>query len=265
MSEMHVPNSDTSAHPLLSIITVTLDDPEGLKRTVESVNSQSGDALCEQLVIDGVSNYDVAGLLLELNAPARLISEKDEGLYDAMNKGIREAKGDYLFFLNSGDCFDGTEVIQALQDAVRGSPADLVYGDSRERLEDGTIVYKRARDIRWIGMGMHTHHQAIFYRRSLGQTHNIDYDLQYRLAADYEYTLRYARVAAGVKRIDLPVCIFQSGGRSQIKYHEAHVEQAKIREKHFGSKVFARAVLGAQKLNLLLRKRLPAVYWFLKR
>jgi putative colanic acid biosynthesis glycosyltransferase WcaE len=251
--------------PLISVVTVTLNDKAGLEKTIASVMGQADADRLDHIIVDGGSDYDVAGVVAALGSKARLRSEPDDGLFYAMNKGLRLATGTYIIFMNSGDCFAESDVVQHLGKATGNGMADVVYGDSRERLQSGDLVYKRSRDMRWIGIGMNTHHQSIFYGRQMLTRANIRYNTDYRLAADYEFTLRSYRAARNVARLNSPVAEFQSGGRSQEQYQEAHREQSRIREDIYGSKTFARLILTGHLLNGLLRRRLPQIYWWLKK
>ncbi|QNM86258.1 glycosyltransferase [Polaribacter pectinis] len=113
---------------LLSIITINYNDFSGLKKTVESVIKQTYSNF-EYVVIDGGSTDESYKYLQEKkDSFSHLVSEKDAGIYNAMNKGIRAAKGEYLLFLNSGDVLNG---VSALKDFIE-SPlflGDIVYGD----------------------------------------------------------------------------------------------------------------------------------------
>ena len=115
--------------PLFTIITVTFNAAGVIKPTLESVAAQDCDDF-ELLVIDGASTDDTVALV---NAAAidgtRVLSEKDRGLYDAMNKGIRLARGRYLIFLNAGDAFAAPDVLSRLQKAASDEPG-VLYGQT---------------------------------------------------------------------------------------------------------------------------------------
>lgn len=269
MSELMIENAEESRQPrvapLVSVISVTLNDRDGLEKTIESVMAQTASNRLEHIIVDGVSNYDVDGLIARMGSNARSLSEPDQGLFDAMNKGIELATGTYVIFLNSGDAFADSEIVQRVVDVAQEPLPDIIYGDSLERLESGEVVYKRGRDMRWIGIGMNTHHQSIFYTLKLLNQHQIRYNLAYRLAGDYDFTVRSYQASRNTTRLDTPISLFQSGGLSQVKYSEAHQEQARIRENVYRSRSFARLILFAQHLNGILRRRMPAVYWSLKK
>lgn len=251
--------------PLISVVTVTLNDSEGLRKTIKSVKRLTEIDRIEHIIVDGGSNYEVSELIDTLGSNALLYSGPDKGLFDAMNKGIRQATGTYVIFMNSGDCFADNHIVRHVYESMRTEIPDIIYGDSLELLESGTVVYKRGRSMRWIAIGMNTHHQSILYRLEVIRQHHIHYNLEYRLAGDYEFTLLCYRASRCTARLQTPISIFQSGGMSQTRYFEAHQEQAQIRGEVFRSRLFANLVLYTQVLNGLLRRRLPGLYWWLKR
>lgn len=232
-------------------------------RTRESLLAQDFDD-CEWLVIDGDSNDGTKAFLEEYGAP--FISEPDRGLYDAMNKGIAHACGDYLFFLNAGDVFAGDGVLKALADqiAMADNPPDFIYGDSLEERPGQAAAYKAARAHEKAALGMFTHHQAMFYRRSLMD--DLRYDLAYQIAADYKLTLRFLERCENILYVPFPVCLFESGGISQQKTALGRCEQFRIR-KELGVAGLLRNVfiILLQNAALMLRRFAPGVYWRLKR
>src|SRR5690606_8146265 len=106
-------------------------------------------------------------------------------IYDAMNKGLARATGEYVWFLNGGDCLSDMNVLRDVQQSIRdGLYPDLLFADARE---DGHI--KEAQDLDALVRGMITHHQAILYRRkTIGSSR---FDTQYRISGDYDFTLRF--------------------------------------------------------------------------
>ncbi|MCD8498238.1 MAG: glycosyltransferase [Alphaproteobacteria bacterium] len=168
---------------LFSIITVTRNNGEGLARTYASLAAQSL-ADYEWIVIDGASSDSTLGFMKD--KPALLVSEPDKGIYDAMNKGLERASGDFLIFMNAGDCFAGAQVLEELSHVLRAEQTVFAYGDAWEEQSGGRPFYKRARRHHHIAYGMFTHHQAMVYKRAaLG---DMRYDLRYKIASDYDLT-----------------------------------------------------------------------------
>ncbi len=111
----------------ISIITISLNDVENLKRTLESVRAQSFTSF-EHIVMDGFSNDGTQEFLKQLNYPQlKFTSEKDSGLYNAMNKGILKCSGDYIVFLNAGDTFHTADSLLEVSKFL--GQADFVYFD----------------------------------------------------------------------------------------------------------------------------------------
>lgn len=179
--------------PLFSIITVTYNAASTLPATLASVKEQS----CKQyeyIVMDGLSKDNTVEMAKVADIPnARIFSSSDKGLYDAMNKAIDEATGDYLIFLNAGDAFHTPDTLQTIADAIEanGRP-DIVYGQTqlvnanRQRIGDRHLIAPEELTFKSFAQGMLVCHQAFIASRKIAQ----HYDLQYRFSADYEWCLR---------------------------------------------------------------------------
>ncbi len=277
---------------LFSIITVTFNNLHGLKQTYSSLHMQSCDDY-EWIVIDGGSDDGSAGFLHEISPSPRWgegrgegeekperhsnidlrashpphptlspqgrglfwLSEKDEGIYDAMNKGIERANGDYLLFLNAGDTLAAPDALAKVKDAAG---PDFIYGDALEGENR-----KPARSHRTIARGLFTHHQAMFYRReTLG---DLRYDLTYKIAADYDFTARFLQKTDKALYLPFPVCIFEPGGISQQRVRQGREEQYQIREKmKLCHPVQNCAITLLQQAASGFRSLCPALYWRLK-
>lgn len=243
-----------------SIITVCRNHLDGLKKTKKSLESQTFQGF-EWVVIDGAST-DGSIDFLRQNPPHTLFSEPDSGPYDAMNKGIACAKGDYYLFLNAGDMLASDDIL-ALLDAHLTNNPDFLYGDSFEE-NQGKKHYKIARSHRRAILGMFTHHQAMIYKAEL--LDHLRYDTRYKIAADYDFTLRYLQKCEHIIRLRKPICIFEQGGLSQNQAKLGRREQRKIRrELKICYPLTNNLIMFAQKLNLGFRHFTPWLYWPLKR
>jgi putative colanic acid biosynthesis glycosyltransferase len=145
----------------LSIITVTLNNCDGLKKTAQSITYQTFKDF-EWIIIDGNSTDGTKKFLK--NCEANIISETDDGLYDAMNKGMKRAKGQYLLFLNAGDIFASASTLDNIYNQANDD-TDFIYGDALE-IYHGRDIYKHARPHEFALSGMFTHHQSMLYRRA---------------------------------------------------------------------------------------------------
>lgn len=214
--------------PLISVITITKNNPDGFARTKASVQAQVFKDY-EWVVIDGER-------------------EPDNGIYDAMNKGIDCAIGEYLIFMNAGDVFAAPDVLTHVAKALKTAP-DFVYGDA---IESGYI--KRARHS--IAHGMVTHHQAMVYRKSA-----LRYDTRYSIAADYKFTAQVMMEAANIVYLPVPLCVFETGGISQQRTAQGRREQTAIRHE-LGIKAPLIGVV--QFMAVTLKRFMPRVYWMLR-
>ena len=247
-----------TTQPLFSIITVTLNNLDGLKKTHASITKQTCSDY-EWIVIDGLSNDGSDAYIKKIDA--QFISEADKGIYDAMNKGIGCANGRYTIFMNAGDQFAEAETLALIQESCANTP-DFIYGDSIEQNSD-SIFHKNAKSHHKITLGMFTHHQAMFYKTSLLK--NIRYNLKYKIAADYDLTLRFLTDAKHIEYLPNHICIFEAGGISQQQVTQGRLEQFKIRKNNGIPLIKNSLIFGAQSGLYYLRKFCPKLYWFLKR
>ncbi len=247
--------------PLLSIVSVTFNNKDGLKRTGQSIATQNWRNY-EWIVVDGGSADGSLDIIQSRELkPHIIISEPDKGIYDAMNKGLGLATGQYITFLNAGDQLAGNEVLAQISEALIQNP-DFIYGDALES-DTGRIHNKSARSHLKSALGMFTHHQAMIYRRAL--IGNMRFDLRYAIAADYDFTLRYLDCCRIVIQAPFPVCIFESGGASQQNRHQGRLEQFRIR-RALGTcgAVMNIAIMTGQIINAVLRDTMPWIYWRLR-
>lgn len=169
----------------LSIITINYNNAAGLKKTIESVIHQRYSDF-EFIVIDGGSTDGSAGLLTEYkNNITYSVSEKDKGIYDAMNKGIEKANGEYLQFLNSGDYLFETTTLENVVSSLNGT--DIVYGNLKIEkdnvLENGFMpntltVEHMVKDTLW--------HPVSFIKKELFKKFGT-YNTNYKIVADYDF------------------------------------------------------------------------------
>lgn len=247
--------------PVFSMISVTLNNLEGLQKTKASLQEQSFSDY-EWLVIDGDSE-DGTPIWLE-TTKAHWISEPDRGIYDAMNKGLNMAKGEYVLFLNAGDYLADTDIGKIHNEIQQQDPApEFVYGDSYEILKDGQRVYKPARSHEKIAGGMFTHHQAMFYRRkTLGE---LRYDTGYKIAADYDFTCRFLQQIKSALYLPFPVCVFESGGISQQNARQGRREEFQIRRDLYMTSFLGNVwIYLRQSLAMTFRRKLPSLFWFIR-
>ena len=221
--------------PKLSIITINYNNDIGLKRTIKSVLSQIY-ADFEYIIIDGVSTDDSVALIKEFaDKITYWISEPDKGIYNAMNKGILKATGDYCLFLNSGDCLANDRVLEEV--VLNGLDTDIISGNAiyeASEFHEGKYVFSperiKASDI----IINFLPHQSSFIRRNLfNEIHS--YDESFTVVSDWAFFIEALLVySKSYKHINLFVSVCDTGGISsnpencQMMKDEFHLALKKI-------------------------------------
>lgn len=222
----------------LSVITVCYNAEESIEKTMLSVLSQSYTNI-EYLIIDGKSTDGTTEIVEEYQkeyANIRLISEKDTGIYNAMNKGASFAKGDYIYFLNSGDLFPNQETTAQVMKKLEECSVDILYGDidvdygtSREKI---SYAGKRRLKKLWIALGITVCHQALFVKTSLLKENR--FDESFLLWADQEWMMRLLKKGVTAETIELTVCIYDGFGASSqtVNLEKVFEESDRITQKY---------------------------------
>lgn len=221
--------------PKISIITIVYNNVRDVEYTLRSVMKQTYPNF-EYIVIDGLSTDGTLEVLLKYNEEiTTLVSEPDKGIYDAMNKGLALATGEYVLFLNSGD-----ELYEDMTlEKVIGSAdnADIYYGETKLINEEREVIGDRRHktperfDWKSFKYGMNICHQAIYIRRSL----TSPYDTQYKLSADIDWIIRAAQQAEKIVNVRQYVAKYLVGGMSQQRHKESLKERYAIFKKHYGT------------------------------
>ncbi len=212
----------------LSVITVTFNAEASITPTLVSVKSQK--TSLEYVVIDGDSQDGTLCLLQQWNELIDiLISEKDEGIYDAMNKGARQANGDWLFFLNSGDVLYS---YTAISDLLQNIPetVDIVYGDVYLRQSDR--LKRQNKDLECYLFKNMICHQSFAVRRDTLIKFG-GFDSRYRIFADKDFLLKSLR--CGVKFLYRPICVafYDENGVSSTLSWEHLKEHIRVLAKYY--------------------------------
>lgn len=224
--------------PKFSIITVTYNAASVIAPTLQSIMAQSYRNI-EFLLIDGGSSDNTVETVKNSGIEiATLISERDKGLYDAMNKGIAHATGDYLCFLNAGDSFHSADVLEKMAATVadRTDLPDILYGETAEVDEERKFVRMRRLqapeklDWRSFRNGMLVCHQAFFARRDKAPM----YDLTYRLSADVDWCIRVMKESKDIVNTHLIIVDYLQNGLSLQHHRASLIERFRIMAKHYG-------------------------------
>ena len=168
----------------VTIITVTRNDAGKLKRTIDSIVSQTYENR-EYIVIDGGSGDGTRELLTKYdNVIDDWVSEPDEGIYHAMNKGVQKATGEWIIFLNSGDVFFDDHVLENIYSEAIPENIDAIYGNTVYSYgEKGYREFRKAGDLRHFWRGMITSHQSFLLKKKIMERRR--FDLQYKVGADF--------------------------------------------------------------------------------
>lgn len=204
----------------LSIITVTFNCLEAFRATAECIKNQN-DPRIEWIVVDGNSTDGTKEAIAQNPLISKWVSEKDAGIYDAMNKGLKMATGEAVLFLNAGDVFVG-QITPIIQTAPGFLPVEFLrLGRFRQRLK-----------VKSVDQGMPYCHQGIVFENK-----GLLYDLEYKVASDYDFYLRHG-YNADLKFYDVPRnshVYYDNSGFSVCKYRLRDQEIASIIKRRFGS------------------------------
>lgn len=188
----------------------------------------------EYILVDGLSNDGTLAIINKYKARLKLISEKDNGIYDAMNKGLAAATGDYVLFMNSGDELYATNTVANV--FATSGDADIYYGETEMINEKGESLGQRRHSApanftwRSFKYGMNVSHQAIYIKRSLTEP----YDPLYQLSADIDWIIRAAKKAKKIVRVEGYVAKYLVGGMSKQKHRQSLQERFDIMKRYYG-------------------------------
>ena len=213
---------------MISIITVHLNQYEDLLKTSKSIEIQSYQQF-KWILIDGYSDKKIREKLNKINRIDNLVIEKDEGIYDAMNKGLKfiESK-DFVLFLNAGDEFAQSNILQQVVNRGWLKNAEIVYGNC---LTENGLKKARSFAKSFFSKGMPFCHQACFVKGSILKKEM--FRTNYKYAADLDFFFRVFNSGENFKQIDLALIFFKSGGASDINRLDVLMEWHRI----LGSKI----------------------------
>lgn len=243
--------------PKLSVITIVYNNAKDIERTMLSVLNQSYKNI-EYIVIDGASNDGTLDIIRKYESRlAKLISEKDKGIYDAMNKGLAHATGDYVLFMNSGDEIYALDTVERI--FASAPNADIYYGETEMYDENWNSLGRRRHQApetftwRSFKYGMSISHQAIYIKRSLTEP----YDLRYKYSADIDWIIKIAKKASNIVNTHLYVAKYLVGGMSKQKHRESLKERFKIFSHYYGfvANVINHAVIAFNLVFYFLKHR----------
>ena len=235
--------------PKLSVITINYNNAAGLEKTIESVIQQTYTDF-EFIIIDGASTDGSVDVIKKYSEKISFwVSEKDKGIYNAQNKGVDKAKGEYCLFLNSGDYLISDDIIEKV--FSKKHTEDIIYGDMMIDKGDGKLYCGKHPEEITFDFMMYTTmwHPVSFIKRVLFEKHGY-YNEKLKITADYDFFLNMIIVhKASTKHIPEAISVFNTFGIGSDKKHkQLHEEERKlVQEKYFDKKEIADSKIRVKK------------------
>lgn len=223
--------------PKFSVITVCYNAEATIEDTIQSVISQTYHHV-EYIIVDGASKDRTMDIVNRYREHiAIVVSERDKGLYDAMNKGIGLATGDYLCFLNAGDSFHEDDTLQQMVHSIHTPQLpDVLYGETELVDHEGHFLRMRRLSapevLTWksFRQGMLVCHQAFFPRRDLV----MPYDLRYRFSADFDWCIKIMKKSKVLHNTHLTLIDYLAEGMTTRNHKASLKERFSIMARHYG-------------------------------
>lgn len=216
----------------LSIITIVLNDKQNIEKTIESILSQNVDL--GYIIIDGGSTDGTLDVIKKYRDKINvLVSEKDNGIVDAFNKGLGLATGDIIGIVNSGDFLETDALSFVVQSFDENT--DIVYGNT-QYWDGGKKDYIYSADHNYLDKFMSINHPSVFLRKSVYEKFGL-FDKNFPIAMDYELMLRFFVNGARFRYVDTVLSNMALGGVSDVNWQRAYREAYDIRKKHLGFSV----------------------------
>ena len=193
-----------------------------LRHTIENVLQQAYAPL-EYLIIDGASTDGTPAYLSSLQAPLQWWSAPDKGIYDAMNKGVARASGEWVIFMNAGDCFAAADVLQRIFSTPR--TADVIYGDVLKAAADGAPTVSRAHPFK-------NAHRYVFLSSSslvrIECLHTTPFDITHPFSADFKFFKLLGHQGKKFAYVDIPIALFDTSGISNRQRSKGLYDNIKV-------------------------------------
>ena len=234
----------------ITYVTITYQAEKVLQRTLNSVLEQDYPEITH-LIIDGAStdgtlemvNYYIARSNAADNGQkVLLMSEPDDGIYDAMNKGLRSLDGDYVCFLNAGDFLPSSDIVSRIVEKVNGQFPAVLYGDTDIVDGEGHFLHHRRlsppEHLTWKSFrhGMLVCHQAFYARTDFAIA--TPYNQKYRYSADVDWCIRIMKAAARenvpLQNLHMVVVNYTEEGQTTLHHRESLLERYRVMECHYG-------------------------------
>ncbi|MBN2663246.1 MAG: glycosyltransferase [Bacteroidales bacterium] len=220
----------------LSVVTIVFNDVLHIEKTMNSVFSQTYKNI-EYIIIDGNSTDGTKELINKYEDKLNFwISKPDNGLYDAMNKGLKKVTGDYVCFLNSGDLFYDEKTVEQIFYGSINTDVDVFYGDTLIVDDAGNIKGKRRhrppKELSWKSFknGMLVSHQAFIPSLKITPL----YDLNYKYSADFDWCIKILKKAKNIKNTNANIIRYLDGGLTKKRFKASLKERFKIMVNYYG-------------------------------
>ena len=245
----------------ISIITITFNSAKTLNRALESVQSQTYKDI-EHVIVDGASK-DGTREQIETYAKAhknvRWVSEPDDGIYNAINKGIKMATGDVIGFLHSDDVFNSADSIEQIAEAFGIEKADVVYGDLQYCKGDKVVRrwHSNIFNPQSLKYGWMPPHPTVYVRREVYEQMGL-YDDWFRISADYDMMLRIFKASYKTHYIPSVLVSMETGGASnkdtKARLSKTQEDYLVLKKNHVGAGLFTVACKQLRKIKQFIRR-----------
>ena len=215
--------------PFFTIIMATYNSAKNIRKALSTVKNQTFNDY-EVVIVDGVSKDNTLEIIEEVKDERyRYISEKDNGLYEAFNKAMKMAKGEWLYFLGSDDWFYDDHVLNDIFNHLNNAKGNVYYGDVLIKgdtgwAKDGEIYSGKFSPRKLLKKNIC--HQSIFYRRSFIEENNIIYNQRFYVSSDWDFTIQ-CFLKAKLRYIKRTIAVFVAGGVSTGVIHDPFLKERK--------------------------------------
>lgn len=248
--------------PLITIITVSYNAAQQISSTIKSLLKQA-DNRFECIFVDGKSTDNTNKIITnykqefeQKNIRITHLIEKDKGIYDAMNKGIKLASSKWIFFLNAGDSFYDSTTIKMINEILDEEDSDIVYGNICE-VDNNCEAINVPRSLENMRFELPFCHQAVFTKSELLK--NKNFSIKYKIASDYEFFLDAYLNGKKFEYMDVTVARFMRDGVSSKQLHKTYKEYWDIRFEYgvVKSNIFQKIVCLVDNFKITLKIVLP--------
>jgi glycosyltransferase involved in cell wall biosynthesis len=220
--------------PKITIITVVYNAKSLIEQTIKSILQQTYPFI-EYIIIDGASTDGTLEIIEQYRSKIAVVrSEKDLGIYDAMNKGLKLATGDYVLFINAGDLLASPNILSSVFDKT--PEADVYYGDTEIiDIQGNSLGERRLKppaSLNWrsLRFGMCVSHQSFIAKRSLCDFYNLNY----KVSSDIDWVIRVLRKSRVIIHVHQTISKFLEGGSSSGNRKAGLIERFQIMVKQYG-------------------------------